>query len=280
MKFFKGKQPKSTVYLPRRDDIVRYLMRLAGFAKFENDDFHGKTFGDMADDVIAMVVGGTAVEETAAAKKWTAGKEAEELAEAIHEKRDLLPPCIDNLDEDHDAWCWDAARIVVGLDWLSPAQVEALSAEWEAAAQLVVAKEREDFEQRLEVADTAIALNASLGAEVERLTEEVRKAVSAMNQEILRADKAEMLIKAIEIPNDPGLPTESTLHLIEDLLDPDACDFDHNHSCQAHGYFYLKPGEKCPNQAAKDLLAEHNFQRTDIEDGVKYGEAGGENEPE
>lgn len=95
-----------------------------------------------------------------------------------------------------------------------------------------------------------------------------------------RADKAEALLRSIQIPSDPGLPTESTLALIEDLLDTEACWFDHHGGCQVHGYLSLQPGEKCPQQQAKDLLAEHKFQRQDIEDAVKYGETGGEDEPE
>jgi hypothetical protein len=44
--------------------------------------------------------------------------------------------------------------------------------------------------------------------------------------------------------------------LIGNLVDPDPCDWDHNHSCQAHGYFYIPQGEKCPNQAGKDWVSE------------------------
>lgn len=40
--------------------------------------------------------------------------------------------------------------------------------------------------------------------------------------------------------------------LLQDLIDPDPCEWDHNHSCQAHGYYYIPQGEKCPVQAAKD----------------------------
>ena len=43
--------------------------------------------------------------------------------------------------------------------------------------------------------------------------------------------------------------------LLRALVDPDPCDWDHNHSCQAHGFFYIPQGEKCPNQAAQDWLA-------------------------
>ena len=43
--------------------------------------------------------------------------------------------------------------------------------------------------------------------------------------------------------------------IIESLVDPDPCDWDHNHSCQAHGFFYIPQGEKCPVQEAKDWAA-------------------------
>lgn len=48
---------------------------------------------------------------------------------------------------------------------------------------------------------------------------------------------------------------ERALNLIADLVDPDDCWFDHHGGCQAHGYLSLEPGEKCPQQEAKELLA-------------------------
>jgi hypothetical protein len=47
------------------------------------------------------------------------------------------------------------------------------------------------------------------------------------------------------------------LTLIESLVDPDECQRDHHGGCQAHGYLDLEPGEPCPNQHAKDFVAEH-----------------------
>ena len=47
----------------------------------------------------------------------------------------------------------------------------------------------------------------------------------------------------------------AALRLIADLADPDNCWFDHHGGCQAHGYLSLEPGEKCPQQEAKELLA-------------------------
>lgn len=43
--------------------------------------------------------------------------------------------------------------------------------------------------------------------------------------------------------------------LLESFVDEENCSFDHNHSCQAHGYFYLEQGEKCPQFELKELLA-------------------------
>lgn len=47
---------------------------------------------------------------------------------------------------------------------------------------------------------------------------------------------------------------EHALELLWSLVDPDPCEFDHNHSCQAHYYFYIDPGEMCPHEEAKRLL--------------------------
>ncbi len=49
------------------------------------------------------------------------------------------------------------------------------------------------------------------------------------------------------------------LDLIRDLTDRDGCWFDHHGGCQAHGYLSLEPGEKCPQQEAKELLAANNI---------------------
>jgi hypothetical protein len=43
--------------------------------------------------------------------------------------------------------------------------------------------------------------------------------------------------------------------LVRDLADPEQCSFDHHGGCQAHGYLSLQPGEKCPQQEAKDWLS-------------------------
>lgn len=45
------------------------------------------------------------------------------------------------------------------------------------------------------------------------------------------------------------------LRMVEDLADPDPCQWDHNHSCQAHGYYYLEQGDLCPHEEAKRVLA-------------------------
>lgn len=45
------------------------------------------------------------------------------------------------------------------------------------------------------------------------------------------------------------------LDLIEALADPDPCRLDHHGGCQAHGYLSLEPGEVCPVEQAKRILA-------------------------
>lgn len=42
--------------------------------------------------------------------------------------------------------------------------------------------------------------------------------------------------------------------LLEELIDPDPCWFDHHGGCQAHGFLDSTPGELCPVEQAKRLL--------------------------
>lgn len=49
--------------------------------------------------------------------------------------------------------------------------------------------------------------------------------------------------------------------LLAALVDPDECWFDHNGGCQAHGFLSLEPGEVCPNELAKRLLAAEPEER-------------------
>ncbi len=42
--------------------------------------------------------------------------------------------------------------------------------------------------------------------------------------------------------------------LITNLVDPDPCEYDHNHSCQTHGDFYIPKGQQCATQEAKDWI--------------------------
>ncbi len=48
---------------------------------------------------------------------------------------------------------------------------------------------------------------------------------------------------------------KTMLALIRELVDDGECWFDHHGGCQGHGYLSLKPGEKCPHAAAKELLS-------------------------
>lgn len=46
--------------------------------------------------------------------------------------------------------------------------------------------------------------------------------------------------------------------IIEPLIDDDPCSYDHNHSCQAHSFFYLEPDEMCPNEVARQCVEQLN----------------------
>lgn len=43
--------------------------------------------------------------------------------------------------------------------------------------------------------------------------------------------------------------------LLRSLVDKDDCWFDHHGGCQAHGFLSLEPGQLCPHEEAKQLLA-------------------------
>lgn len=43
--------------------------------------------------------------------------------------------------------------------------------------------------------------------------------------------------------------------LLKDLVDDGDCWFDHHGGCQEHAFLSLEPGEVCPNEEAKRLLA-------------------------
>lgn len=48
---------------------------------------------------------------------------------------------------------------------------------------------------------------------------------------------------------------ESLRSLLDSLVDESDCQFDHHGGCQEHGYLSLEPGEMCPIEQAKRLLA-------------------------
>lgn len=64
------------------------------------------------------------------------------------------------------------------------------------------------------------------------------------------------------------------LVIIDNLTDREPCRWDHNHSCQEHGWFYLAQGEKCPMQEAKDFYAAHKPPDDDDESAVSPVESG------
>lgn len=44
------------------------------------------------------------------------------------------------------------------------------------------------------------------------------------------------------------------LAILEDIIDPNECDYDHHGYCQEHGWF--DPDIPCPHKRAKELLTE------------------------
>ncbi|MDQ5862437.1 MAG: hypothetical protein M3536_09265 [Actinomycetota bacterium] len=75
----------------------------------------------------------------------------------------------------------------------------------------------------------------------ERQVEEIADALAAAGYGPVKAAQSE--VEAAVYP------------LIRDLIDPEECWFDHHGGCQAHGYLSLKPGEICPQAAAKAWIA-------------------------
>lgn len=56
------------------------------------------------------------------------------------------------------------------------------------------------------------------------------------------------------------------INLLRELIDEDDCWFDHHGGCQAHGHLSLKPGETCPQQDAKDVIARADQTETKEDD--------------
>lgn len=49
---------------------------------------------------------------------------------------------------------------------------------------------------------------------------------------------------------------EQLAALLPCLVDDEVCWFDHHGGCQAHCYLSLQPGEKCPQQELKEVIAD------------------------
>lgn len=45
------------------------------------------------------------------------------------------------------------------------------------------------------------------------------------------------------------------IRVVHDLVDPTPCRFDHHGGCQEHGHLSIQPGEVCPHEEGKRLLA-------------------------
>lgn len=67
------------------------------------------------------------------------------------------------------------------------------------------------------------------------------------------ADGLEQGLAARPAPTPVG--TGDAVALLASLVDPGECWFDHHGGCQAHGFLDLGPGEVCPNEAARRLVA-------------------------
>lgn len=63
------------------------------------------------------------------------------------------------------------------------------------------------------------------------------------------------------------LNVSDLLDLIEELTDPDPCDYDHNGNCQGHNMTGPPP---CPHARAKELLKEfvHGEEREQVREAV------------
>ncbi|AMU39230.1 hypothetical protein A3N99_02755 [Mycobacteroides abscessus] len=48
---------------------------------------------------------------------------------------------------------------------------------------------------------------------------------------------------------------ERLTNLLAKWFDPGPCQFDHHGGCQEHGFLDLEPGEKCPNEQVREILA-------------------------
>ena len=66
--------------------------------------------------------------------------------------------------------------------------------------------------------------------------------------EIRHDQQADTNDRSVQVPVD----------LLNWLVDPDPCWFDHHGGCQAHGFLSLKPGEMCPEEQAKQLSASYD----------------------
>lgn len=74
------------------------------------------------------------------------------------------------------------------------------------------------------------------------------------NATVLQASDIKKLHSALAVWLDRPRPMFVNRDLLESLLDPTHCYFDHHGDCQGHG-FVLASGEVCPQRQLKELLA-------------------------
>jgi threonine synthase len=103
-------------------------------------------------------------------------------------------------------------------------------------------------------AAAALAFMAGVIEENRPLPEFMLGQVSETDSPEVKTLKESMLEDAISDLRNAGMVVMSR-DLAESMVEEDECSWDHNHSCQAHGYFYLPQGAKCPQAELKELLA-------------------------
>jgi hypothetical protein len=67
---------------------------------------------------------------------------------------------------------------------------------------------------------------------------------------------AKIVIRSLAA-SEPTRLKDEEVEVLSALTDPDPCEWDHNHSCQAHGRFYIPQGQLCPNERARQIVARH-----------------------
>lgn len=70
-------------------------------------------------------------------------------------------------------------------------------------------------------------------------------------------DEGPRIVAALNGSHSPELA--KAMDFLAQSVKRDPCSYDHNHSCQEHGWFYLEPDEVCPEQQVKTFLESHGI---------------------